>query len=646
MVSAHAFSVLDRFSVAAWNSRIREAVSNGDARKALLIFRQMKLQSQVQPNNFTFPFVAKACAKLSDLTCARMIHAQVVKTSYCSDIYVQTSLVDMYVKCCRLECAHQVFDDMSVRDAVSWNAMVVGFAQMGSFDKVCMLFRRMRDDGVVPDSVTIMGLTQLVSKLKDEKLLSSVHCFGLKCGYQDDVSVANTWISGYAKCGYLWSAEKVFCGIDLYYLSVVSWNAMIAGCAYFEEGVKAIKIYRWMLRDGYRPDLSTLVNLLSSFAQPKTLQYGMLMHAHAVKVGCGSNITLLNTLVSMYSKCGDIASARHIFVQMNERSRVTWTAMIGGYSEQGDLNEALSLFNKMEASGEKPDLITIVHLIAACGKVGALEVGKWIDDYSLSKGLKNEVMVCNSLLDMYAKCGSLENAENLFCSMNEKTVVSWTTLISGFALNGKSQEALDHFDHMLNQGIKPNHITFLAVLQACSHAGLLEKGWEMLNTMTKKYHINPGLDHYACMIDILGRKGKLKEALEFIREMPIEPDAAIWGSLLSACKIHHNLEIGEYAAHHLFRLEPQASAPYVELANIYALAKEWNGVADMRMKMKANQVMKYPGQSLIQVHGKLSSFTVEGRFHSHRCQIFETLDSLVLQLKDEIHFLAPDEFLS
>ncbi|KAL8521357.1 hypothetical protein ACS0TY_011762 [Phlomoides rotata] len=452
MVSANAFAVLDRFSVAAWNSRIREAVSNGDPRKALLIFRHMKLQSHVQPNNFTFPFVAKACAKLSDLTCSRMIHAHVVKTSYCSDIYVQTALVDMYVKCCRLECAHQVFDDMSVRDAVSWNAMVVGFSQMGFFDRVCLLFRRMRGEGFVPDAVTIMGLTQLVSKLKDEKLLSSVHCFGLKCGYEDDVSVANTWISGYAKCRNFCSAEKVFFGIDLYYLSIVSWNAIIAGCAYFEEWVKAIEIYRWMLHDGYRPDLSTLVNLLSSFAQPKSLQYGMLMHAHAIKVGCDSNITLLNTLVSMYSKCGDIGSARHIFVQMNERSRVTWTAMIGGYSEQGDLDEALSLFYKMEASGEKPDLVTIVHLIAACGKVGALDVGKWIDDYSVSKGLKNEIMVCNSLLDMYAKCGSLECAENLFRSMNEKSVVSWTTLISGFALNGKSQEALDQFDLMLKQG--------------------------------------------------------------------------------------------------------------------------------------------------------------------------------------------------
>ncbi|KAI3461975.1 hypothetical protein Pfo_018638 [Paulownia fortunei] len=646
MLLSHAIPILDRFSVAAWNSSIRQAVNHGDVRKALLLFRQMKLQSDGLPNNLTFPFLAKACAKLSNLKFSRIIHAQVVKTPYSSDVYVQTALVDMYVKCSHLECAHQLFDEMSVRDIASWNAILVGFAQMGFFDRVSLLFNRMRVDGFMPDAVTVMGLTQLVSGMKDGILLSAVHCFGLKCGFGDDISVANTWISGYARCSDWCSAEMVFRGIPLDSLSVVSWNAMITGCACFEESVKAIGVYRRMLCDGYRPDLSTILNLLSSFAQPNSLYYGMLIHAHGVKLGCDADITLLNTLVSMYSKCGDIRSSRYIFDCMNERSCVTWTIMIGGYSQKGDLDEALSLFHDMEAAGKKPDLVTIIHLIAACGKVGALEVGKTVDNYTISKGLKNDVMVCNALLDMYAKCGSIGDAQNLFRTMNGKNVVSWTTLIAGFALNGKFQKAVDHFNQMLKLGIKPNHITFLAVLQACTHAGFLEKGWEILNMMTKTHHINPGLDHYACMTDLLGRQGKLKEALEFIQDMPIKPDAGIWGTLLSACKIHHNLEIGEYAAHHLFRLEPQAAAPYVEMANIYALAKEWKGVAAMRMKMKTKQVTKSPGQSLIQVDGKCCSFTVEDRCHSEGYQIFETLNGLVLQLKDEIDLFAPEELQS
>ncbi|KAL6502653.1 hypothetical protein OROHE_024306 [Orobanche hederae] len=637
-------TTLKRFSVAAWNSGIRQAVNHGDFREALLLFRQMKLESDEPPNNLTFPFIAKACAKLSNLKFSQIIHAHVVKTPYCSDTYVQTALVDAYVKCSHLERANRLFDEMSVRDVASWNAIIVGFAQVGCFDRVCLLLKRMRVHGVMPDAVTVMGLTQLICGMKDGILLSTVHCFGLKCGLGEDVSVANTWIAGYAKCSDFCSAEIVFSGIALDSLSVVSWNAIISGCASFQESERAICIYRKMLLDGYEPDLSTILNLFSSFAKPKFSYYGMLIHAHGVKFGCDSSITVLNTLISMYSKCGDINSARLTFDCMTERSCVTWTVMIGGYSEKGDLDEALSLFHNMEVSGQEPDSVTIIHLISACGKIGALEIGKWIDNYTISNGLKKNVMVCNALLDMYAKCGSMIDALNLFDTMSEKNIISWTTLIAGFGLNGKFDMTLDHFNRMLELGLKPNHLTFLAVLQACTHAGFLEKGWEMYNMMSQEFHISPGLDHYACMADLLGRLGKLHEALEFIREMPIEPDAGIWGSLLGACKIHRNLEIGGIAANHLFRVEPEASAPYVEMANLYASVEDWKGVASIRMGMKSKKVVKSPGQSLIQVDGKCCSFSVEDRFHPKGYQIFEMLDGLVLQLKDEIDSFGSEEF--
>lgn len=614
---------------------IRQAVDNGDFRKALLLFRQMKKHSHLHPNNLTFPFVAKACAKLSDLKLSRMVHAHVVKTPYYSDAYVHTALVDMYVKCGRLHCAHQLFDEMPARDIVSWNALVVGFAREGVFDKAFLLFHRMRAAGVSPDAVTLMGLTHLVSGMKALMLLGSVHCFVMKCGFDEVVSVANTLIAGYAKCRDSCSAKKVFNGISFDCLTVVSWNAMISGFAYFEEWEKSVEVYKWMLRYGYKPDAGTVLNLLSSISW-NSLLCGMLVHAHGVKLGCDSDITVLNTLVRVYSKCGDLDSARYIFDSMSVRSHVTWTVMIGAYSDKGDFDEALSLFHKMEAAGEKPDPVTLFHLISACGIFGRLEVGRWIGDYTVSKGLNKDPMVCNALLDMYAKCGSMEHAEKVFRAMDEtKNVVSWTALISGFALNGKPQEALDHFNRMLEFGVKPNHVTFLAVLQACTHAGLLEKGWEIFNMMSDKYFLNPGLDHYACVADLLGRKGKLKEAMEFIEEMPFSPDAGIWGTLLSACKIHQNLEIGEYAASHLFRLEPEAAAPYVEMANIYANAKEWNKVAAMRSEMKAKQVEKSPGKSVVQIDGKCYSFTVEDRFHMNRCEVLEMLDNLVLQLKDD-----------
>ncbi|KAG8373262.1 hypothetical protein BUALT_Bualt11G0005600 [Buddleja alternifolia] len=644
MILPYVIPILDRFSIASWNSSIRLSLNQGDARKALLIFRQMKQQhSHEHPNNFTFPLIAKACAKLSVIKLARIIHAHVVKTPHSSDIYVQTAMVDMYVKCSNLECGHQLFDEMPDKDICSWNAVVMGFAQMGDFDRVSLLFSRMRIDGILPDAVTIMGLTQLVSGMKDVRLLGSVHCFGTKIGLGYDVSVANTWISGYAKCDNLRSAEMVFNGIALDSLTVVSWNALISGCAYFEDSRKAMEVYNRMLRAGYKPDLSTVLNLLSSVAHPNCLYHGMLIHGHGVKTGCDSDITLLNTLISMYSKCGGISSARYIFDCMNERSCVTWTVMIGGYSEKGDLDEALSMV--FHAMDEEPDLVTVIHLISACGKVGALEVGKLIDNYTISNGLKSNVTVCNALLDMYAKCGSIGEAQKLFSTMNVKNIVSWTTMISGFALNGKFQASLDHFNRMLKMGFQPNHVTFIAILQACTHAGLLEMGLKFFNMMIKTYTINPGLDHYSCMIDLLGRRGKLKEALKFIQEMPLQPDAGIWAALLSACKIHHNLEIGEFAANQLFLLEPKAAAPYVEMANIYASARDWKGVADMRVEMKSKGVVKWPGQSVTVVDGKCCMFTVEDRCRWEGFRVFEILDSLVLQLKDEMDSFDLEEVM-
>uniref|UniRef100_A0A2C9URD5 Pentacotripeptide-repeat region of PRORP domain-containing protein n=1 Tax=Manihot esculenta TaxID=3983 RepID=A0A2C9URD5_MANES len=330
-----------------------------------------------------------------------------------------------------------------------------------------------------------------------------------------------------------------------------------------------------------------------------------------------------------------MCTARESFSSICKRSCVTWTAMISGYAKKQGMDEALNLFNAMEAAGETPDLVTVLSMISGCGQTGALGLGKWIDAYATMNCLKHNVVVCNALIDMYAKCGSISDSRDVFNTMPSKTVVSWTTMIAGLALNGSFEEALNLFNRMIELEMKPNHITFLAILQACTHGGFLEKGWECFNMMTKVYKISPGLDHYSCMADLLGRKGKLKEALKFIQDMPVEPDAAIWSGLLSACKIHHNIEIGEYASQRLFEMEPYVSFPYVEMANIYASAGRWDGVARMRYMMRSNRIKKSPGQSFVEVNGKTCAFTVEDRGHFDRDLIYAVLDGLILQSKEE-----------
>ncbi|KAK7358923.1 hypothetical protein VNO77_00864 [Canavalia gladiata] len=623
------------FTLPTWNSNIRHLVNQGDAENALLLFRHMK-RCGVPPNNSTFPFVAKACATLSHLRNAQIIHSHVAKSRFQSNLFVQTALVDMYVKCGQLEDAYDVFVEMPVRDIASWNAMLSGFAHFGFLDRFSCLLRQMRLSGIHPDSVTVLLLMDAISREKKLAFLGAVHSFGIQIGVCVDVSVANTLISAYAKCSDLCSAERVFDEIDRGLRSVVSWNSLIAAYANFEKHVKAVICYKGMLDCGFSPDISTILNLLSSCVQPKALLHGLLIHSHGVQLGCDSDVCVVNSLIFMYSKCGDTNSARVLFDSLSGRTCVSWTVMISGYAEKGYMSEALTLFNAMEANGEKPDLVTLLALISGCGQTGALELGKWIDSYSINKGLKDNVVVCNALIDMYAKCGSFNDAKELFYTMVNRTVVSWTTMITACALNGDVKDALNLFFMMLDMGMKPNHITFLAVLQACAHGGLLERGLECFNMMTQEYGLSPGIDHYSCMVDLLGRRGHLREALEIIGSMPFEPDAGIWSALLSACKLHGKMEMAKYVSEQLFELEPQVAVPYVEMANIYASAEMWDGVAAIRRKMKHLQVRKFPGQSIIQVNGKSPIFTVEDRDHPEALNIYGVLDSLTSHSKQQV----------
>ncbi|XP_021299496.1 pentatricopeptide repeat-containing protein At4g19191, mitochondrial [Herrania umbratica] len=617
-----------------WNSRIKEAVNQNSTEKALLFFRRMK-QNGLEPNNLTFPFIAKACAKLSNLKCSQSIHTQIVKSPFGNDIFVQTAMVDVYVKCDHVDYAYKIFERMPQRDVAAWNAMLIGFARLGFLDKVFSLFGEMRFARIHPDSVTVVGLSQGLSVARSLELLKALHSFGIRIGVAPNVTVANTWIAVYAKCGDLASAEKVFDEIDIAVRTVISWNSMIAGYAIFENFLAAFDLYQQMLVDGIRPDASSVVSLISSCVQPEALFQGKLIHSHGIQLGCDLNLSVINTLISMYSKCGDINSARFLFDCMSDRTCVSWTVMISGYAEKGDMDEAMTLFHSMEKAGETPDLVTVLSLISGCGQTGSLELGKWIDSYAKSRGFKDDVMICNALIDMYSKCGSICEAQDAFHAMPERTIVSWTTMILGCTVNGEFGEALDLFHQMRGLGFKPNHITFLAVLQACTHAGFLDKGWELFNMMTTVYGINPGLDHYSCMADLLGRKGKLIEALKFVLNIPIKPDAGIWSALLSACKVHQNVEIGKYVANLLFEMEPQVAAPYVEMANIYASTGRWDEVAMIRLLMKRSNVSKSPGQSLVQVNGKTRRFTVEDRSHPESVLIYMLLDDLALQLKDD-----------
>lgn len=539
----------------------------------------------------------------------------------------------MYVKCGLLNLAEQVFDEMTERDVTAWNAMILGFGKMGSLGKALGLFRQMRFAEFSPDSLTIIGLTQASECSKVVAFVRGFHCLGIRVGVGDDVSVCNTWISSYAKCGDLGSAKLVFGEIPCGLRSVVSWNSIIAGCAYFGKSDDVCDFLQDMNRSGVRPDLSTVLSLLSLFGQFESLVEGKMIHAFSIRKGFDSDISFVNTLISLYSKCGDIEAARYCFESMTKRTCVTWNALISGYGSVGEIDKAVALFRDMEASGEKPDAITVVAMLSACSRVGTLELGQLMDQYVRANGLEENVVVCNALVDMYAKCGNMADAGRVFRGMHNRTTVSWTAMIMGYAMNGQFGESLDLFNQMLEHGIEPNHVTFLGILQACTHGGFLEKGSFYFDMMREVYQIEPRLEHYTCMVDLFGRRGKLSDALEFIESMHVEPDAGVWGALLGACITHHETKAGEYAASRLFELDPLAAVSYVGIANIYAAREKWENVARIRTAMKQEGVSKFPGQSIVQVSGKGHVFTVEDRSHPERSLIYETVDGLALHLK-------------
>ncbi|KAM0952922.1 putative tetratricopeptide-like helical domain superfamily [Dioscorea sansibarensis] len=630
--------VLNRFSnpstIVSWNSSIRANVAQGLYQTSLLLFSQM-IRSGAPPDRLTFPFVLKACARISDVPVSQSVHGRIVKAGLYSNVFVATAMMDAYFKCGLAGEAEKLFDGMTERDVASWNVIIAGLFEAGSIDSVFSHFRRMRFGGILPDSLTIISLTQSCSSMRNLCCVKAFHCLGICIGVGDDVSVLNTWVAAYAKCEDLSSAELVFTEITAEARSIVSWNSMMAGYAYFGRSEQVICLFCLMSRKGIRPDLSTIVSLLSAFNHSEAPFAGMQVHCLVVKAGFESDASVINTLISLYSKCGDVEAARYCFENMSERTHVSWTALIHGYARNGDIEQAVSLFGAMDAAREKPDAVTVVAFLYACSQTGSLELGRLVNRYAIAKGFFENVVVLNALIDMYAKCGCVGNARRLFDSMTDKTVVSWTTMIAGHAMNGDVNEALDVFSRMLESKLKPNHVTFLSVLQACTHGGLLEKGWEYFKMMSREYQIKPRLEHYACMVDLLGRRGRVKEALEFISGMPFEPDPGVWGALLGACIMHHETDIGEYAANRLFELDPQAAVSYVSMSNIYAAKKRWEGVVKIRTMMKRSGVKKFPGKSIVQIDGKGHSFTVEDRNHVDGLQIYEILDGLALQLKEQ-----------
>ncbi|CAK9869700.1 unnamed protein product [Sphagnum jensenii] len=630
-----------------WNIKLKRYAKAGQFAKTMELYQQMQ-QEGMTSDNFTFVRVLNACASLQALEEGRRIHKQIVQNNCESNIYVASSLVDMYAKCGSIEDAWTVFSRMAVRNVVAWNAMIQGHVKCGQGKKALELYGQMQQQGVQPDPVTFVGLLNACASsgaLEDGQRL---HGDVIKSGCESVVYVANSLIDMYAKCGSIEDACKVFHNMRAH--DLVSWNVMILGHVKCGQGQKALDLFQQMQHEGMPTRNVVAWNAMihghvKCGHGEKALELSQQMQWEGiVQSGYESNVFVCNSLIDMYTKCGSIEDAWKVFNKMLTRDVVSWSAMIGGHVKCGQGHRALELSQQMQHEGVQPDPVTFVGMLNACASVAALEEGRHIHEQIIQHGCEFDVFVGSSLVDMYGKCGSVEDARRVFDNMPTRNVVSWNAMLGGYSLHGHGKQALELFEQMCQEGVEMDRITFVLLLSACSHAGLVNEGLCYFESMGSVYSIPATLEHYASMVDLLGRSDRLHEAEDLVKMMSWDPDAAVWMALLGACRVHSNVEMGEYIAKQLVELNPGNAAGYVLLSNIYTAAGKWDQSAAVLQLKLDRGVKKQAAHTWIEVNNQVHRFVVDDQQHPQLAEIHAELKRLSQQMND-IGYVPDNKFV-
>ncbi|KAI3760236.1 hypothetical protein L1987_50629 [Smallanthus sonchifolius] len=551
--------------VVAYNTMIKCFVgcnNNPTTYNAMTVYKEMKSRELIiSPNSFTFTFLLKC---FESLDVGRMIHGEVLKMGFdVSSTFVGNTLLNLYGEFASdgVELACKVFDEMPVRDVVSWNTMIGVYMDCGDVGPAIRLFESMPERSVVTWNSVITGLA------KNGKMDYARQLFD-EMPKRNDVSW-NCLISGYLKAGDLGNAEAVF--------NVMPVKSVVASTA----------------------------------------------------------------IISGYASTGDVESARKMFDRIgSKRTVVTWNAMISCYINQSMFDEALALFRLMSVDGKcKPDQITLVSIVHACAHLGSLENGKWIAFYINKNKINLSTPLGNALIDMFAKCGDIESSKSIFNQMSNKCIITWTAMVSSLAVHGMCEEALALFNKMCVQGTQPDDVMFVAVLSACNHGGLVKEGQTLFNQMVHKFGIKPQIEHYGCMIDLLARSGDLDEAIRLTESMDLEPNAVIWGTLISACKLHGNSKLFQYVTKKVLDQEPSNASYLTLITNLSSSIGRWQDALRFRREMREEGIEKVPGCSSIQIGDNVHEFVARDTSHMQRSDIYEILESLNghLWLQDNVN---------
>ncbi|XP_044484485.1 pentatricopeptide repeat-containing protein At3g63370, chloroplastic [Mangifera indica] len=633
----------EKNDVVLWNSIISAYSASGHNIEALDVFRSMPKAGLVT-NSYTFVAALQACEDSLFKKLGMEIHTAILKSSQKLEVYVGNALIAMYARCGKLTKAERVFNSLEDKDEVSWNSMLSGFVQNGMYAEAMQFFHDLQRAGHQPDQVSVISALTASGRLGNLLNGMELHAYAIKRGAAADLQVGNTLLDMYAKCFRPRYMDSVF--DQMHVKDFISWTTIIAGNALNNCHGRALALFRKVQTEGVEVDTLMIGSALTTCIGLKCMSKVKEIHGYIIRKGL-SDLVLQNSIVDVYGECGNIIYARKMFQSIQSKDIVSWTSMMSTYDHNGLANEALEIFYLMNESetNVEPDSIAIVCILSAAASLSASKKGKQIHGFIIRKGFSLEGSLGSSLVDMYARCGDLEKAYKVFDSLRNKGVVLWTSMINANGLHGHGKAAIDLFYKMESENIAPDHITFLALLYACSHSGLINEGKTIIDLMRCEYRLEPWPEHYACIVDLLGRANRLEEAYLFVKSMQTEPHAEIWSALLRACQIHSNKELGEIAARKLLELDPGNPGNYVLVSNVFAASGRWKDVEEVRMRMKESGLKKTPGCSWMEIGNRLHTFIARDKSHPESNEIYQKLTQITKILENEAGYVAQTKFV-
>ncbi|OWM67853.1 hypothetical protein CDL15_Pgr010791 [Punica granatum] len=571
----------------------------------------------------------------------RKLHAHMlVSGTLHHNSYLNSKLAAFYAICGCMSQAREVFDETMSKNSFLWNSMIRGYASRDSPVESIVLYREMLRLGQRADRFTYPFVLKACGELLSVKAGRIVHSEAVVNGLVSDVYVGNSLMSMYSKLGDLQDVRKVFDRMPE--RDLTSWSTVILSHAKNGDPKEAVDVFRSMGRAGVVADGTTLLAVLDACGQMKAIRQGREIHAFVVRNSSRArNEFVGNSIIGMYCDCKSTLEARKLFESIN-RDLVSWNLMISGYSQNGDPFQSIKLFSRMvrQSLEHGPDEVTITAILGACDQIMALQFGMSVHSYLAKRGFNANHFVGTALVNMYSKCGSLSCSHLAFNELPQRSLFSWSSIISGYGVHGRGREALFAFNKMVSEGLKPDEAVLTSVLSACSHSGLVDEGKEIFESMKREFDLKPTCTHYSCLVDILGRAGKLNEAFELIENLEFKPTRDMWAALLSACWLHRNIELAEIAAQRMSSGNPEDVSSYICLSNIYAAEKRWADVQRLRAMMRGQRLRKPPGQSFIELDKKIHRFLVADKSHEQSDAIYAKLKDLREQL--EMHGYSPD----